>query len=240
MKDFMTLESKPFRILSRAWDLIVLNLLLLVCSLPVVTAGAAVTAVYDMSLRMLRDEEGYIVRGFLKAFRSNFKQATLLWLGCLGVFAVSIGDYFAGVYLADYGFQPVLTVIAGVQLVLLLAIMQYSFALTARFENSCLGTLKNSILLVLCHLPETAVMVCISVSAAAVLIFVPIPAKLFSCVVTMCLILWFALGIYLNGMLLSRIFQKHFGSEKEKEPEEAEEEAALQLMYNIDGYTGGK
>ena len=55
--------------MSRVGDLMLLNLMLIICSLPVLTAGAAISAVYDMSLRMIRNEEGHVIRGFLKSFR---------------------------------------------------------------------------------------------------------------------------------------------------------------------------
>lgn len=209
------------QVMSRVWDVIVLNLLLLLCSLPVITAGAAIAAVYDMSLRMLRGEEGYLLPGFFRAFRANWKQATGQWLLCLAFFAVCVGDLLAGRFLAGYGVQPILTLVSGIQFVLLIAVMQYLFPLTVRFENTLGGRLKNSILLMVSHLPETLIMVTVSLSAFLILFFVTLPQKIFPCFITLLIILWFAGGIYLNSKLLHRIFQKHFHSEApEEQPED--------------------
>lgn len=243
MKQGMPMESKFFRIMSRAWDVIVLNLLLLVCSLPLVTAGAAVTAVCDMSLRMLRQEEGYIVPGFFRAFRRNFGQATRLWLLCLAAAAISVGDVLAGRLAALAAVQPVLTAVAGVQLLLLAALMQYLFPLTARFANTLGATLKNSLLLAVCHLPETLLMTAVSAAPWLVLFFVPLPGKVFPCFVTLLILIGFAGGLYLNSRLIRRIFQSHFGSE-EPEPEETEdtdereELIQMQRMLALDGADG--
>ena len=62
-----------------------LNLLWMVCSLPVFTAGAATAALYDVTLRLAREEEPPLTRQFFKAFRENFRQATILWLILLAV-----------------------------------------------------------------------------------------------------------------------------------------------------------
>ena len=57
-----------------------LNILFLVCSLPIFTIGASFTAMYYVTLKLAENEEGYIARGFLKSFKQNFKQATIIWL----------------------------------------------------------------------------------------------------------------------------------------------------------------
>jgi uncharacterized membrane protein YesL len=243
MKHMTAMEGRFSTVMSRVWDIIVMNLLLLVCCLPVVTAGAAVTAVCDMSLRLMRQEEGYIIKGFFRAFRRNFKQATKLWLICLGVFAVCVGDLLAGRYLAAYGIQPLLTAAAGIQFILLTAVMQYLFPLTARFENTVGGTVKNAILLMVCHLPETLLMGLVSLSAPLILCFVILPEKIFPCFITLLIILWFAGGIYLNCKVIRRIFQKQFQSEEtviEEEPEEELDGETLELLYALEGAKGGK
>ena len=225
IKQFFSTEGKYAQVMSRLFDLIVLNVLLMICSLPVITLGASLTAVYDMSLRMLREEEGLITKGFFRAFRRNFRPALKLWLICLMVLAVCVGDLWAGRTLADMGLELPLTAVAGIQAVLLVMVMQYAFALTARFENTLGGTLKNSILLAMTHLPDTLIMTLISMSAFLILAFVPLPEKIFSCFVTMLLMFWFAGCVYLNSRRIHRIFQQHFGSE---EPEEEQLSAARQ------------
>ena len=57
-----------------------LNLLWLVCSLPIVTAGAATAALYAVTLKLAEDDTGHLTEHFFHAFRQNFRQATVLWL----------------------------------------------------------------------------------------------------------------------------------------------------------------
>ena len=56
-------------------DFILLNLLTLVCSLPIITFGAAYTAKYYVSMKIVRGEEGTLFKAYFKAFKDNFKQA---------------------------------------------------------------------------------------------------------------------------------------------------------------------
>ena len=66
--------------LGKVADFMILNVLWIICSIPIVTIGAATTAMYSVMLRLVKDEEGYIVKGFFKAFKENFKQSTIMWL----------------------------------------------------------------------------------------------------------------------------------------------------------------
>ena len=69
-----------WRFMGKLWDALVLNILWVVCCIPLVTVGAATTAVYYVALKLARDEEGYVISSFFKSFKENFRQATALWL----------------------------------------------------------------------------------------------------------------------------------------------------------------
>ena len=99
MSSFFNMDSPIMRFLSRVCDLIILNLLTIVCCIPVFTAGASITALFSVTLKMVKGEESYIVRGFFKGFKENFKQSTIIWLiiAVLGFFLFM--DYRAAVFL---------------------------------------------------------------------------------------------------------------------------------------------
>ena len=77
---FFNLDSPVMQALGKMADLMWLNILTLICCIPVVTAGASLTAMHYMALKIVRNEECYITKGFFKSFKENFKQATLIWL----------------------------------------------------------------------------------------------------------------------------------------------------------------
>ena len=80
MGGFFSLDSKFMQAMSRVADLIILNVIYLVTCLPVVTIGAASTALYTVCFRLGTDREGSLVKGYFRAFRDEFRQATLIWL----------------------------------------------------------------------------------------------------------------------------------------------------------------
>lgn len=92
------LDSPLMNFLSKVADIMILNILIIVCSIPVFTVGAAVSAAYYMTFKMVKNEETYIVRGFFKAFKENFKQATVMWLLVLLIIGILSVDYTIIVY----------------------------------------------------------------------------------------------------------------------------------------------
>lgn len=77
---FFDVDGKLAQVISRIFDLIKLNLLCLIFSLPVITAGAGLTAAWYNLLKMARNEESYIGKSYWKAFKTNFRQATIIWI----------------------------------------------------------------------------------------------------------------------------------------------------------------
>ena len=73
-------DNPFFMFMSRIWDLMILNFLAVLLCLPVITAGASVTALYYITLKMAEDRESHIYRSFLKAFRDNLVQSTAIHL----------------------------------------------------------------------------------------------------------------------------------------------------------------
>ena len=85
MSSFFSMDSPFFSFMSRLADIVLLNLLYIICCLPVFTIGAATSALYYQVMKMSKNEESYVFRGFFKAFRENFKKATPAWLILLGI-----------------------------------------------------------------------------------------------------------------------------------------------------------
>lgn len=151
------LDSPIMRFLGRVGDMMILNILVLICCIPIITAGAAFTAMHYVLLKMVRDEEGYLIRGFFKSFVQNFKQATLMWLLMLLVVAVYVGDsYIFGYSGVEFPRALIIAVIAiGITM---LMVAMYVFPLLARFDNTIRNTFKNAAVLTFANLPKTLLM----------------------------------------------------------------------------------
>ena len=165
MSKLFRMDSPLMRFLTKIADLMVLNILFCVTSIPLITIGASWTALYSVTLKMVRDEEGSVSRSYFRSFRQNFRQATLLWLGVLVVLALLALDIRVLNGMAG-GTAPGLLRV-GVEILTLLGIMvlQYLFPSLARFEASLADTLKNACIMALAHLPKTALMTAAVVGA---------------------------------------------------------------------------
>lgn len=134
------------RFLTRLGNLFALNLLTIVCSIPIFTIGAAMTALYTVTLKLTRGEEGNLAAGYFQAFRDNFKQTTLVWLVGGGVILFMSFDIWL-LRLVEGTFGQVYRMILFVLILFFVMIMVYTFALLARFENTIKNTIKNALVL---------------------------------------------------------------------------------------------
>ena len=130
-----------------------LNLLWLVCSLPVFTAGAATAALYDVTLRIAREEEPPLTTRFFKAFLEDFRQATTVWLILLGIGALLGADGYIlyHLYKSTAGMVSVICTL-GLALIIVAAIayvivLLYVFPLVASVKNTNFAMLKNALLI---------------------------------------------------------------------------------------------
>ena len=144
---------------SKLMDLLLLNILAIVCCIPVITVGASVTAAHYTALK-IRKNEGYVIQNFFKSFRENFKQSTVLWL----ILAAHVAVAGAAWMLAGNMDGIMSMFVSGTIAVLLIITILGSvwiFPLQAKFINSISMTVKNALILAFKHLFRTLLMVVI-------------------------------------------------------------------------------
>ena len=206
MSKLFRMDSPLMRFLTKIADLMVLNILFCVTSIPLITIGASWTALYSVTLKMVRDEEGSVSRSYFRSFRQNFRQATLLWLGVLVVLALLVLDIRVLNGMSE-GTAPGLLRV-GVEILALLGIMvlQYLFPSLARFEASLADTLKNACMMALAHLPKTALMTAAVVGAVWITL-------INNTTIAVGLMVWpligFALMAFGNSGILRKIFDNY-------------------------------
>ena len=146
-------ESKIGAVLTAVIDIVTAGLLWLLCSLGVVTVGAASSALYYAVVKCIRHERGSLTKSFFKAFRRDFKTATLIWLIFLAV-----GLLFAADVWIFSAVSALLGTIGKLLLLALLAFFPWVFAFVSRFSNTVGGTLKYCGYLALSHIGMTFLM----------------------------------------------------------------------------------
>ena len=136
-------------LIKKLFQLFFLNCLWLICCIPVITIGGATCAAYAVALRLADDDEEVqnvrgIVRRFFKAFKQDFLQGLLLsvFTGvCCGL------GYFLFDRARDYGFNLIIIAALTVYALVVLVVNLYAYPLVARYSNTFVNTLKNSVAL---------------------------------------------------------------------------------------------
>ncbi|SET46629.1 YesL family protein [[Clostridium] polysaccharolyticum] len=155
MKLFRT-DGGFYKFMMQLMELLELNFLWIVCSLPVVTIGASTAAACAVTMKMAKNEESYIGRQFLKEFKNNLKQGTIIWILMM---LVGYAFYLDTQILKVSGNPSYLTIFMTFALGMLFIIcFGYAFALIARYQNSIKNTILNSIKITFHHLGRTIAM----------------------------------------------------------------------------------
>ncbi|MCR4775448.1 MAG: DUF624 domain-containing protein [Saccharofermentans sp.] len=153
-------DSPLMQFLSRAADLIWVNLLVLICSLPVFTIGASLSAMENIIYKILHNEDVSVTKEFFQAFGKNFKQATVIWLIILAVEGVLGYDFYYSRQIGTNVSEVMLTV-AVILFVLVYAMMLYIFPLQSHYYNKTKDLFKNAAILVIVHPVRTIIMLAI-------------------------------------------------------------------------------
>ena len=167
-------EGSPvLRFLNRVTDLLVLNLLALLMCLPVITAGASLTAMHYVLLKLVRDEEGYIAKSFFRSFKRNFLQATVIWLIFAALWVLTISNLV--MIVQGSGKFPIwLPAAVLFAALILLVVMLYTFAMLSRYDNTILQMLFNACSLAFSRLPQSLEMLAILVVPAILVMRFPV------------------------------------------------------------------
>ena len=139
---FFSVDSPLYKFISRFWDVLRLNFLWIVFSLPIVTIGAATVAVFSVTLKMSENSEGYIVKQFVQAFKENLKQGIFLGLMLLALCYLA---YLNMEFFNKIENNPIYFLFAAIIIMLAgMIYFTYAFAICARYENTIINILKNS------------------------------------------------------------------------------------------------
>lgn len=201
------LDSKLFQIISRIGDLVLLNILFLFSSIPVFTIGASTTALYSVTKKMTKNEEGYIARSYFKAFKENFKQSTIMWLILLMIILILSADLYIGNLIENELWRTFFK--GGILLAWMIAmfVIIYSLTLQCTFENTIKNTMKNALIISLGHAPWSIVIVILTMSPFIALMQFGqyIAGQLLAM-----MLIWFSGVAYINSFILNRIYKKYY------------------------------
>ena len=204
MDKLFNVDSPVFAFFARIMNMVILNLLWLVFCIPIFTIGASTTAMYSVQIQILQGMDDGIIRCFWKSFRQDFWKSTilsLLMVPLLGIVAFNV-LYITGLV---PGLPIVVKIGVGIVTVLLLSVIAYPFPLTAQFQNTIWGTLKNAFYFTFAFLPQSVWMLVVGALPMALLIILDIDVVRAMVLGTLVLV---SLSANLKMRVLRRIFNK--------------------------------
>jgi uncharacterized membrane protein YesL len=221
MKSFLNPESPPMKFLTAIGYAICLNCLWFICSLPVITAGAATTALYAVMQKVVLSEESRIISSFFTAFRKNFRQATKVFLILLaaGIF-LGVDGYILFHLRFQGAFWTFLTAVWLVMMAAFCVILLYVFPLMARFENTSFLMIKNSLMTGMHFLYCTVIMAAFHFAVGYIIIYVYTPVLFLGEGLCALFSAWIMKGV------MVRLVEMASPSAEGEEEEAAEAEAA--------------
>jgi uncharacterized membrane protein YesL len=202
------------RLLSRMMDLVLLNVIWLLCCIPIVTIGTATAALYDVLFKIDLNEEVRIFSDFFTAFRRNLKKGTILWLLTAFAGAFLLADFWCALQW-DVSFKFVLQVMIVSVGYFYLAIASHLFPALTYFDETPLNTIKKAFILSMKNGIFTVFIMLLNL--APVLLFFIAPLKFFKSTV-----FWLAIGFALIAWLCSMHILRLFDPEKMRESESSD------------------
>jgi uncharacterized membrane protein YesL len=197
MKALFDTDGIIYKVMTKIYQLIILNLLWCIASIPLITIGASTTALFYVIGKIVRNEEVHEFRDFIKGFKESFKQATCIWLTLCAAYLIIYTNFS---FLEHY--KSFAWLILAIQLPVLLQIIIvtiFVFPLLSRYESSTLGIIKSAWILGIGHIFSCLASIAIIVAAVILVRLVP---ALFLMVFTSLT----ALALY---MVVNRIMEKY-------------------------------
>lgn len=212
---FLTGEGSLFnRIFGFLGQMILLNLLWMVCSLPVVTAGASTTALFYCTLKLHKDKDIRVIRDFFKSFRQNFGQSTMAWLLLLLAGGVIWMEKEALTSMPG-SMGQIFGWVLGAAAIPLALIALYIFPTIAAFENKLGRLISNAFYFAV---KKAGYALAVAVVTILPMTMTLVDAKLFPVYLFIWLTVGFSLTAYGDSWFMWRVFRPYFKEDdREKE-----------------------
>lgn len=148
-------NQNPFwKFMSKMFDVMILNFIWTIFSIPVISIGTTITALYDVCFQIIQENNYGTLKTFWSSCKLNWKKGTIIGLFFFGLVAVLISDILYFLLLQDYlskSSQNIICALVTMILIIVTATGNYAFALQALFENTVANTIKNAAILALRH-----------------------------------------------------------------------------------------
>ncbi len=180
MNNLLNLDGPVMRLINKIVYSVYLNILWFICCIPVVTVGASTTALFYVTLKITKNEEGSLTKAFFHSFKENLKQGTIIWLILLGLgIVLGLDGYVLYHMRFENVFWTLCTAFFFIAATAYAVVLMYIFPLLARFDNTVGAMFKNALFMGIRFLLCTILMAVIYFVMALVVVRFFTPAVIF-------------------------------------------------------------
>ena len=180
MTDLFNVDGPVLQFVNKIVYSVYLNILWFLCCIPVITVGASTTALFYVTLKISKNEEGNITKAFFRSFRQNFRQGTLIWLILLAAgIILGVDGYVLYHMRFENLFWTLCTAVFCVAAIAYAIVLMYIFPLLARFDNTTGAMFKNALFIGIRFLFCTVLMAAVYFIMLLVIVRIFTPAVIF-------------------------------------------------------------
>ena len=202
MPKLFRIDSPFTEAMTKMFDLIALNLVFLLCCLPIITIGASCTALHTIAMKIAAGYEPPILKSFFMAFKSNWKQATVTWFLLLAAGGFLYVDSLIAAQLGTGGLP--MKLLLGFLSILYLFVLLYIFQIQGRYRNTIRKNLQNALLMAIRQLPKTILLAATVILPVLVSLYGPVSVFL------ICIVCFLVVGCSLIACIQDKIILKIF------------------------------
>lgn len=206
MDNLFRYDSKFWNILDKITDMVVLNFLFIVSSIPIVTIGASLSAIYSVSLKKVENKDVYVVKEFIKNFKENFKVSTIVWILMMLVGFVLLLDFHISNLLSNKALSIMLQFISTLIGIVYLFSLIYIFPIISKFDNTIKNTFINSVFMSIQSLPYTIIMLITNILGIALIVLLK---NHYGYILFFYIVIGFGIISYINSIFFNKIFDKY-------------------------------
>jgi len=216
MGGIFNLDSKFMQGANKFADLMILNIVTLICCIPIFTIGAAMTAMHNVLLKIYRGEENYILKQYFKSFKENFKQSTIIFILYVLIVVFLIMDFLLindGIVQMPKFIKYVLYIVTALTAISYV----WVFPIQSRYVNKIRTTLRNTMVISISKIWYSVMM----------LLFTLIPLLAiyyFEVMIPVVFLFGFTAPGILQTILYSKVFDKLEGVDRKALKEQQQED----------------
>lgn len=205
MNNIFSCDSKFFEKLGEVSNIIILNFIFIISCVPIVTIGVSITSLYYVAMKMVKKQDTYILKEYIKVFKENFKISTIVWFIMIIIGGILIVDLYLVRLVSNELITTILKLIFTMISILYIFTITYVFPIISKFDNSIKNTIINSILISIQNLPYTIIIIILNLSP---LFLMSLFSSYWGNIIFFYTVIGFGIIIYINSIFFEKIFNK--------------------------------